>query len=117
MLEVRRNGERLKRFVGKLLSDKLLEAVAEFLAREFAGFPLELHANEFEPVGLATAETLDGQRKPFIGMIGNGEHAPRKIELLGPNMKKGLFARAAHLPGHSGEGRDPATVFPHFDGA
>jgi hypothetical protein len=39
------------------------------------------------------------------------------IELLGPNMKKGLFARAAHLPGHSGEGRDPATVFPHFDGA
>jgi hypothetical protein len=50
-------------------------------------------------------------------MIGDGQDPPRKIELLGPNMKKGLFARAAHFPGHSGEGCDPPAVFPHFDGA
>jgi hypothetical protein len=50
-------------------------------------------------------------------MIGDGQDSPREIELFRPQMKKRHFAGPAHFPGHSGEWRDAAAVFAHFDDA
>jgi hypothetical protein len=60
------------------------EAVAEFLPGQFVGVSLEFSANELQPVRLRAAEPLNRQRGPVLGMIGNGQHPAREVELPRP---------------------------------
>jgi hypothetical protein len=49
-------------------------------------------------------------------VIGDGKNSPGEIELFGPQMKK-RQSGTAYFPGHSGEWRNAAAVFVHFDDA
>ena len=84
--EVRRDYKRFERFVRELFSKKMGETVAELLVRKLAGAALKFPANKFEPVWPLATESLDCQRQPALGMIGNGKDAPREGKLLRPEM-------------------------------
>jgi len=116
VFQIRSDGERFERFIWKLFRKQLLEAVAEFFTRKHACFPLKIRANEFEPLGLGAAEALDGQRQPLLGVIGDGQNAARKVELLRPQMQERLFTAAAYFPGHPRKDRNSAAVFKNFNG-
>ena len=115
MLKIRGNRQRFKRFVWKLLGKEMGEAISKFLARQFVGITRKFSADELKPVRLGAAEPFHGQREPMLGMIGNGQHPPREVELFRPQMQQGLFAVATQFPGHPRKGRDTAPAFAHFD--
>ena len=117
MFQIRSDGERFERFIWKLFRKQLLEAVAEFFTRKHACLPLKIRANEFEPFGPGAAEALDSQRQPLLGVIGDGQNAARKVELLRPQMEERLFTAAAYFPGHPRKDRNSPAVFKNFNGS
>ena len=117
MLEIRRGGQRLDRFIGKLLREEMAEAIAKSFARKIALRALKFHANKFETVGLGAAESLDGKRQALVGMIGDSQNAARQIVILRPQVQERLLRGAAHFPGKSREGSDAPAILANFDSA
>jgi hypothetical protein len=117
MLEVRRGSENLDRLIGKSFGEEMAEEFAKCIARQIPDAALELEANKFKAVWLAAAETFHGERQALIGMIGDGQNAPRQIVILGPQMQERLLRDAAHFPGQSREGSDAAAVLANLDRA
>src|SRR5713101_1684611 len=116
MLEIRGNGQRFQRFIGKLLGEDAREALAEFLAAHVASRAIEAGVNKFETVRLGAAEALDSQRKPLVGMVCDGENAASEIVLLRPKMQERLIGGTPDFPEKSRQRRDTATVLANFHG-
>ena len=117
MLEIRGNRKRFESFVGELLGKNAAEALAKFRARKGTGIAFEIKTEEFQAVGLGVAETLDGKRQPFLGMISDRQDAAREVAALRPQMKQRLFAGASYFPGKSGNRGYVTPVFADFHGS
>jgi hypothetical protein len=65
-------------------------------------------------VRLGTPETLNREREPLLGMVGNGQHPPSQIVIFRPQVQQRLIAIAAHFPRERGQWRDARSVLAQF---
>ncbi len=116
MPEIRRSGNFLYNVIGKLLSQNVPQAVAEFSAGEFLGGADKIQANHLETPRLGTAEALDGKCEPGLSLIRNRQHATRYITVVCPEMEHRLGFFATDLPRKRRRGGDATAILSDFDG-